>query len=75
MSNLPQEMYYIIAALAAVGALVFKAGSTLSDIHKDLQELTKDVQALSSLPARVAALEAESLRNARNAPSPRIRRR
>ncbi len=69
-----QEVYYILAAIAVLVGFVFKAGQRLESIHKDLQELTKDVSALSTLPARVAALESEVIRIVEHLPA-RGRRR
>ncbi len=49
--------YPTLAALAGLAALVYKAGTELAGMRKDIATIANDVKGLSSLPERVAALE------------------
>ncbi len=49
--------YPTLAALVGLAALVYKAGTELAGMRKDIATIAEDVKGLSSLPERVAALE------------------
>ncbi len=49
--------YPTLLALVTLAALVYKAGSELTGMRKDIARIADDVKELSTLPDRVSALE------------------